>query len=96
MRERFASFVVGILIIGVFYLFILAASLPSYDYLCKADINGNDHCFHSDDGRYVQYFTRNIGIHNRQGSFINLDETLADDIKKIEEEREFINKLKCE
>ena len=97
MSEGFKTGVVVIsLAIVVFWGMLAAFTLPNREYLCKTTIEGRELCFHSNDGKYVVYYSKKIGIHNREGHFINDNETLSDDYEKIAEGYRFYNNLKCE
>lgn len=95
-EERAVALVIATVVIGFFYGFMLACLLPPYDYLCNKEIEGKDYCFHSSDGDYVVYYTKNIGIHTRQGSFYNTDDTLEDDYKVIGADIRRLENLKCD
>ncbi len=82
-------------IVGFVYGFTLVCTLPTYDYLCKATIEGNEYCFHSDDGKYVRYYTKSFGIHNREGYIMNDNNTLEDDYEDIATSLRFYEELKC-
>jgi hypothetical protein len=88
-------FVTTVVVI-VFYGLMVLFTSPMDSYLCEATIEGRELCFHSEDGKSVSYFKNTIGIHKREGFFLNYNETLEDDYEKIAEGYRFYNNLKCE